>query len=376
MLKKNRCSENDLANFYYSCVLFKKYYQYNLWFGTFGEYDNIKYCKKYLQQSIYRWIHIFLLQRFNLFFIIFLYKSPCFIKFIESRFLKYLDYHFLLLFYNNCFTFDLKGKQKIKIFAEFYFQNFLKKRFKKDLLILVPNAINEITLNVLTKHLTNRLKDIQIYMEWLRLNEKILFKLVSIKNKKEVYFIGFIYFNYLVKKGYYGSHFNNLGNSYSLKFYCPFISLKLIHKSMLECLKFKENETLKFNLKPSKVSKPKMEKTFIGFSRKTLEGSNRDIQHLVESVEILGAFNSQEKSIGFYKNFNIIFKDSYSQKHLLFIKPFKNNFFKSKINKKVLSKTIKKRFIIKYKSSFIKNSKMFNNISYNYNSCLLYKKVL
>lgn len=324
MLKKNRCSENDLVNFYYSCMLFKKYDQYNLWFGTFGEYDNIKYCEKYLQQSIYRWIHIFLLQRFNLFFVLFLYKSPCFMKFVESGFLKYLDYHFLLLFYNNSFTFNLKGKQKIKIFVKFYFQNSLKKRLEKDLLILVTNAINEITLNVLIKHLTNRLKDIQIYMEWFRLNEKILFKLVTIKNKKEVYFIGFIYFNYLVKKGYYGSYFINLGNLYPLKFYRPLISLKLIHKSMLERLNFKENKTLKFNLKPVKVSKPKMEKTFIGFPRKTSEGSNRDIQHLVESVEFLGAFNSQEKSVGLYKNSNIIFKDSYSQKHLLFIKPFKN----------------------------------------------------
>lgn len=144
MLKKKRSYDINLVDFYSNCLLFNKYCQYNLWFGNFGEYNNIKYCKNYTQKYIYYWVHIFLLERFNLSFVIFLYKSPYFTKFVKSGFFKYLDYHFLLSLYKNSLTFDSKDKQKVKFFVKFYFQNFLKERIEKDLLILIIKGTNEI----------------------------------------------------------------------------------------------------------------------------------------------------------------------------------------------------------------------------------------
>lgn len=321
MLKEDREIKNDLVTFYNSCLLFKKYDQYNLWFGDFYEYSNIKYCKKYFQKYVYFWIYFFLLQRFSIFFVKFLYKSPYFIKFVESGFFKYLNYHFLLSFYNNnfIFDFDLKGKQKIKIFVKFYFQNFLKRRLKKDLLLLLTKVISDIILNLLIKLLINRLKFIQIYVRRVWLNDKIL-----VKNKKEVYFIGLFYFNYLIKKSYYNLFFTHLDNLYKLKFV-----YKLLLKS--KPINFNENKILSINLKPVKVNILIREKFFIGLPQKLFYFNNKDIQYLIESFELLPNFNEQEKNISLYQKSNILFEDSLLQEHLIFKKSFKifKLFFKS-----------------------------------------------
>lgn len=271
MLKRESQIQNDLINSYYSCVLFKKYYQYNFWFGNFNEYNNIKYCKSYIQKYIYCWINFFLLQRFSLSFVIFLYKSPYFTKFVESGFLKYLDYHFLLSFYSNCFFFDLKSKQVLKSFVKFYFQIFLKKHLEKDLLILLIVVINEIFLNIF-------LKPIEIYVNRNYLNDKKSFKLL------------------FIKKNYY---------------------------YLLKSINFKDNNTLK----SAKVSKLIIEKSFIVFLRNFLYIFNTDVQYLIESVDSLVRFNS-EKNIGIYRNSNILCEVSLVQRSLLSRKIFKN-FFKS-----------------------------------------------
>ena len=310
---KERGSGDDLVIFDSSCVIFKKYNEYNLWFGSFGEYANIKYCKKYIQKYIYCWIHIFLLERFSLFFVRFLYRSPCFIKFIESGFLKYLDYDFLLLFHNNCFSFDLKGKQKIRVFVKSYFQSFLEKRLEKDFLILLTQVINEIILNVLSNSLTKRSKDIHIYMECICLKNKISFKLVT--------------------------KLNNLYKSLSIN--------------------SRSNKNLKFNLKSVKVSKLIMEKPFIGFPRKVSYVCNRDIHHLVESFEVLGGLNKEEKNIGIYININLLSEEFLNEKKLellntiFFFKSFNNYFVKYRYER-----TLDKEIFI----NTLKTSKYFNLI--------------
>lgn len=303
MLKKKR-SENALVNLCYSCSLFKKYYQYNLWFGSYVEYNNIKYCKKYTHKYVYYWVHFFLLQRFNLSFVILLYKSPCFIKFVESGFLKYLDYHFLLLFYNNCFVCDLKDKQKIKFFVKFYFQIFLKKRFEKDLLITITKAINEIVSEVFLKHLTNRVNTIQISVDQMCLINTLAFKVIKIN--------------------YYKTYFTNFDNSSKLDFF--FLVLKFVYKSLLNPLSFKSNKILKLYLRPAKVSKFTIEKSFIDL--KTLYCLNKNIQYLTESIENLSELKGQKIYISLYKNSNVLFKNFLIKKCIIHKKPFKN-FFKS-----------------------------------------------
>lgn len=261
MVKKN-ASDNDLVKFCYSCVLFKKYYQYNLWFGSFDEYKNIEYCKKYIQQYLYYWIYFFLLQRLSLSFFILLYRSPCFIKFVEFGFFKYLDYHFLLLFHNNHFTFDSKGKQKINSFIKSYFQKFLKKSFKKDLLVLVTKEINKIILNILLKYVTKRLKSIDIYIVRDKLNIKTSFNLVL-------------------------------------------------------------NSSNNINLRSAKLTKLSIEKGFIGLQKKISYGFNKDIHSLIDSFTILKDFNNQQKNIGLYKNSSVLFKEFPTQKDLRNKKYFK-----------------------------------------------------
>jgi len=300
MLKK-KCFENYLVNFSSNCILFKKYYQYNLWFGSFGEYLNIKYCKKYIQKYIYFWIHFFLLKSFSLNIVRFLYKSPCFLRFVESGVLKYVDYHFLVSFYNNCFTFDLKGKQNIKFFFRLYFQKNLKKRFENDLLFLVIKVLDDILLNDLIMHLTKSLKDIQIYIERIRLNEKVAFKLVTIKNKKEIYFLGLRYFKYLTKKGYYKPCIIKFNNLYSFTF------LKTIYRPLLKVKSSSIIKTYKSDLNRCYINKKRIENFFITFSQNTLDFSKKDIQHLIQFVEPL------TNNTGIYKNSIVFFEDISAQ---------------------------------------------------------------
>ena len=319
-MPKKRSSENYLVNSYCKCVLFKKYYQYNLWFGSFVEYYSLKYCREYIEKYIYCWIFFSLLQHFSLFFVIFLYRSFHFAKFVESGFLKYLDYQFLVLFYNICSTFDSKGKQKIINFVKFYFRKHLKIRLEKDLLIIVTKAINETILNVFFRYLNNRLKIIHIYKGRIKSSDKRLVKLVTAKNKKSYSNLCFIDFSCF----------------FFFKFFYFFKNLKFIN--------FKFDNVLKFNLKSVKVNKLIMEKTFIDSLRKGSTYFNKDILYLLEVVKFLDRVNIQEKNIGLYKNSSILFKDSLIQKDLLLDKCFKNInfFFKSFII-----------YFVKYKGNFL-----------------------
>lgn len=317
MLKRNG-SVNDLKFFCYSCVLFRKYYQYDLWLGSFGEYNNIKYCRKYIQLYMYWRINIFLLQRFNFFVIVLLYKSFGFVKFVESGVFKYFDYHFLLLFYNNCFSFDLKGKYQIKVFVNLYFQNFVKKRLEKEILLLVIKVMDEIIPDTLLKHLTIRLKSLDIYAGQIKLSDKDLAP--SEIEKKNFNFLGLFNFHSLVKTGY-SRNINILSSFYVLDYdYCLITSIN-------------NKKTLKSNFKPVKSSNLVTEEKFIGVSQNILGSPNQNIFHLVGACEFLDKLIVKQKSIGLYKNHSILLKKPLVQAPLLINKSFKNKLvFKRFIN--------------------------------------------
>lgn len=407
MLKKKNHGKNDSVNFYYSCVLFKRYYQYNLWFGGFGEYNNIKYCKIYIQKYIYCWISLFLLQHFSPSFVIILYKNPRFIKFVDSGFFKHLDYHFLLSFHNNCFTFNSEGKKQIRVFVISYFQIFLKRHLGKDLLFLLIKVINEMILNVLLKHLSKPLKDIQIYAGRIFLNYKNAFKPIQVSNNQKVYFVGLFYFNHLTKKTHCKSYYSGSTIFYTTKSFYSFAILKNIYKSSLKVRSFKNTKIIKNSLKSIKLSKKIMEEIFIKFAGKILGHFNKNIQYLVESVELLDGYNGHYKNIGFYKNTSLLFKTSLIKKHSVrkkkfkgykfFLKSFNTGFTKYKhkkiygsgflvscnlkffsdhhrttfkrtlkkksiINNKKTSGSIKKTFMLKYKDHLKQNNKIYYNI--------------
>lgn len=319
-MPKKKGSKNNLKKLCDSCLLFKKYAQYDLWFGGSDEYKNIVYCKKYTQKYIYYQVHIFLLQRFNLPLVIFLYTSPCFTKFVESGFLKYLDSNFLLSFHNNRFTCDSTGKKKMKAFVKIYFQNVLRGCFEEDLLILVIKLINEIAF----KPLTNGLKTIQISAEQTLSNDKDLFKEAEIQ--KIIYVLGGFYFNYLIKRGLYKPYFTNFDNLSKINIGLFFLK-NFMYKSSYSSLKFinfKDNEISKFYLsKP--VGELAMEEGFIDHRRKIKPSLNNTIHSLVESIESLDEF--EEKSIGFffYKNYNTLSsEDCLIPKWSVSERPFEN----------------------------------------------------
>lgn len=314
MLKKESCSETDLVNFYYSCELFKKYCRYNLWLGYSEEYFNIKYCKKYICMYTYCWVYTFLLQCYSSSFVTILYRSPRFIKFIESGFLKYLDYPFLLSFHNNRFAFDSTARQKIKTFVKSYFQNSLKDSLKKDILVLVIEVMNEFVLNSLLKELTTDLKDIKTFAEESWSSDTTPIK----ENKVLFFFIGFLKFNFLIKKGYYRPCFIHFNNYPGIKSSYSFISSDTVHKSLRVIQNTKTNKSLK----SVEVCKLTMEKIFVFtlVGREILYRSTEDIQYLIECSEPLDGF--EDSRIGLYKNSNVIFGTDQNQKHLLFKKSF------------------------------------------------------
>ena len=136
-------SKNNLCQFYYDCPLFKKYCELGLWFGSFEEYKNIKYCEEYLQKYIY----FFLLNR-NLLKYQRLVTDPHFIKFLDSRFFCHINSHFLIAFYKNSFLFSFpRSKLKIEIFVENYFQIYLQEKLEKEFLTCVIKFTNKFTFN-------------------------------------------------------------------------------------------------------------------------------------------------------------------------------------------------------------------------------------
>ena len=90
--------KNDLIKFCRSCPVFEKYWRYNLWSKECVEYNQLKYCNFHLSRYILNFIKDFILRHCSLYFSLILYDSPIFIKFIKSRFIKYVDFSFLVFF--------------------------------------------------------------------------------------------------------------------------------------------------------------------------------------------------------------------------------------------------------------------------------------
>nr|QWK44920.1 hypothetical protein [Pseudochorda nagaii] len=133
MVKVKKHSENDLVKYYESCPIFKKYCQFDLWSEDFCEYENIKYCETYLSLYTYAFIQRLLFDHFSPSCLAVLYTSPYFVKFVRSGFFKYVDYHFLLSFHNNCFFYPSDSGKKIEAFVEVYFERYIKFSFAEDL---------------------------------------------------------------------------------------------------------------------------------------------------------------------------------------------------------------------------------------------------
>nr|YP_009072549.1 hypothetical protein PefaMp22 [Petalonia fascia]AIQ78507.1 hypothetical protein PefaMp22 [Petalonia fascia] len=147
-MKNKEFSKNNLSKFYYSSLLFKKYCKYGLWFGSLEEFNNIRYCEKYLQKKIYFSIKNNLFRNLEPSS----YLSPLInyniIKFLDSRFLRYISFHFLLSFYNNSFLFPfVKSKTKIETFVNNYYQAYLQDKLEKDFLDCLAKSTNNFLFN-------------------------------------------------------------------------------------------------------------------------------------------------------------------------------------------------------------------------------------
>lgn len=292
MSKEKTYSKNDLVEFYYKCPLFKKYCQYNLWFGSFNEYDSIKYCKRYTYQYFNTSIKNFVLQHFSLSILFVLYASPCFIKFVESGFFKYLDFHFLLLFHNNYFNCSLKDKKNIENFVHKYFKKYLKNRLKQDLILCISKSINELPSNSFRLLLVNRTKYLRINVKKFSSKQKVFLKSNEYKQEKAVFFT-----NLLLKK--------------------LFCGISLFNKKQI-CVKSINYQRLFNNaISPTFflihiVFKLQLEKTYVNYI-------NKNIQNLAERLETLSVFYIRSKNVGLYKKFDTLFDNSF------YYKPFKPN---------------------------------------------------
>nr|YP_010156462.1 hypothetical protein K4Y99_mgp18 [Laminaria rodriguezii]QQY84974.1 hypothetical protein [Laminaria rodriguezii] len=165
MEKAKRYSKTDLADFYAVSPVFKRYSQFNLWSDNFSEYHNIKYCNIYLSQYIFGRIQKYILEHFSESFLLSLYSSPRFLKFIKSGFFKYINFHFFFFFQNNRFFFSENSHEGVEIFVEAYFQRYIKIFFERDLLRCLVACIYEIVPKSFRGYLNNRLKF--IYTELL-----------------------------------------------------------------------------------------------------------------------------------------------------------------------------------------------------------------
>lgn len=179
-MKQKEFSKNSLLKFYYSCPLFKKYCKLGLWFGSFEEYKNIRYCEKYLREYT-----CFILQENNLFIHQSLSKDPYFKKFLHSGFFCCIDSHFLKAFYKNSFLyFSPKSKLRIKNFVENYFQKYLKGKLKKKLLIYAIKHTNKFMFSFLESHTKNL-----YFYYFFKINKCYKFVLKNNKNIKSVSFL-------------------------------------------------------------------------------------------------------------------------------------------------------------------------------------------
>lgn len=155
-MKKKEFSKTNLSKFYKSSPLFKKYCGLGLWFGSLEEFNNIRYCEKYLQKYTRALIKHKLLRDVNLISCSNLIKNAHFVKFLESGFLRYTDSHFLLIFHENSFLFSLaKSKTKIETFVNSYHQTYLKDELEKDLLSCILKPTQGFMFSFSETHLIN-----------------------------------------------------------------------------------------------------------------------------------------------------------------------------------------------------------------------------
>ena len=365
MLEKDH-SETDLTKLSYKCLVFKKYYQYDLWLGNYSEYYNLQYCKKYTQKYLYYLTHTFLLKNFDIFFVGLLYKSPSFIRFIKSGFLIYLDYHFLVLFYYSCSNFGRKAEKEIKSFVKLYFHFFLKKRFEKDLFDLINEAMYETVLLDNSEVLIKRFEDIYVLPDETLINDEVFSKLVVVQNK--ILCIERFLLFYLKKKTYCSVRFNGLNNLLKANYF--FSSLEFVYKSPSKVLNSFSNliELDELVINKTFIDSLEEEETDILEEEKETDilEEEEETDILEEEEEEMDYFDNndisvydivkfidetykhdnknKEKQIGFYKNFNIISKNLLTHKKSLpendlkkFLNSFDNCFLEHGHNKDLFS---------------------------------------
>nr|YP_009003453.1 hypothetical protein [Costaria costata]AGW80366.1 hypothetical protein [Costaria costata] len=171
MKKAKRYSEIDLANFYAISPVFKRYSQFNPWPENFNEYNNLKYCERYLAQFFGGCTQKYILEYFSEYFWLTLCNNPKFGKFVNSGFFKYINWHFLVLYQNNRFFCFGDSHKEIEIFVEEYFQRYIKIFFEQDLLRCIITCINEVVSNSFKKYLNTRVK--YIYKDLLLIESKV-----------------------------------------------------------------------------------------------------------------------------------------------------------------------------------------------------------
>nr|YP_003288871.1 hypothetical protein SacooM_p22 [Saccharina coriacea]BAI48723.1 hypothetical protein [Saccharina coriacea] len=205
MVRAKRYSEADLADFYSVSPVFKKYSQLHLWSENFSEYYNLKYCEVYISQYIFGCTQKYILEYFSKSFLLTLQNSPNFLKFIKSGFFKYINYHFLLLFQNNCFFCFEEPHEEVEIFVEEYFQRYIQNYFERDLLMCIVTCIHNRVPKSFDGYLNIRIKSIYNELLFLESNIKFLSNPVIFLNFTEskrgnYYYLGFAGYKNTIKK--------------------------------------------------------------------------------------------------------------------------------------------------------------------------------
>lgn len=327
---KEKGSANDLAKLYYGCPLFKKYCRHNFWRGNAHEYNDLRYCRKYIYKCTQVLILRYMLQYFSLPFILVLYTSPCFIKFTKSGFIRYLDFHFLLLFYNHSFFSSSIG---IKAFIEKYFEKYIREGLKKDLLLCISECLDEQALKNFNGEYTSRLK--YVYSQGVKrtLRDKsLLIKII----------VG-------VKRGPCSLNcFAILDNIYkSVQKFTPSKDIRYL-----------KNYPLVYSSNASVILSfflvgPALKPSFCTVGQINLARTNRASKVLFKVVEVLDDFVNKAIKVGLHKNINIIFEDNSSLKLVLCKKIFKN--FNS------LLKSFNKSFFEhRHKNQILSTSRLFS----------------
>lgn len=154
---KKKDNKINLVEFYMDCQIVKRYCRYNLWSEEFCDYDKIKYCEIFMSKYFRVLVQQHILSYFGPVILRTLQISPCFIKYLKTGFIKYIDFHFLLFFRHNFFLNSKFFIKDIELFVREYFQRYVKEKVKEDLLKYVVKSINELVPVSLRWGFANRL---------------------------------------------------------------------------------------------------------------------------------------------------------------------------------------------------------------------------